>query len=334
MSAENQFLVSVADVMLFDTTGNQEQLILSGKTLLNSSLTQSMQTTAIYAGKGSQKVFEYNYQKELAFTIEDAAFDTAYICLQNGTKVNNQLAEIYTQEKVTFDASGVATVTGAPIGVVQAQLENGEYATLTSVGATITDLRFANKAEVNVIYAEAKTVDTITIDAKTFPKAMKMVLNVDIYTNNGKEQEMQITVPKFKPDGALELSMTHDGVSSSALAGSALADKDGNYAYIAFNNIAGTTAVAVTSLAATPTLVEFDLVSPTPVKPVVLGIRGGVYGNITLDNTALTWTSDDASIATVAPDGTIALAGGIVGDTVNVRVTDGTYTDVIQVEVV
>ncbi len=40
--------------------------------------------------KARKKVYELNYQKELTFSIEDAAFDTAYIALQNGTEINHQ----------------------------------------------------------------------------------------------------------------------------------------------------------------------------------------------------------------------------------------------------
>ncbi len=53
MTQQNQFLTSVANVRLFDRL--TDELILNGKTLLNSSMTQAIQTQAIHAGKGSKK---------------------------------------------------------------------------------------------------------------------------------------------------------------------------------------------------------------------------------------------------------------------------------------
>lgn len=335
----SEFLVSVADIKLFDCVGGVETLMINGKTQLNTSLTQTIQTTSLYAGKGAQKVFEYNYQKELAIALEDAAFDIKYLAIQNGTRIVDQVSQLYTEKEITFDASGVAQLPNA-IGVAQVMMQNGEYTAVPVVNGEIADLGFADMTT-TVVYTEEKSMDTIVIDAKTFPRALKLVMNVDIFTNAGKVREMQITVPAFKPDGALELSLTTDGVASSTLNGSAIADNKGNYAYITFNNVEeatpgiGVVDSTVVGLATTPAIIDLDATASTPVKLTVLGIRGGIYSNKLIANTDVTFTSKDPNVATVDAMGNVAVgATATLGDETTIEVVYGTYKDVVQVEII
>lgn len=328
--AENQFLTSVADVQLFDLkTGD---LILNGKTLLNSSLTQAIQNQAVYGGKGSQKLFEFNYQKELTFAIEDAVFNVAYICLQNNAKVIRELSEYYTTEEVLLSAIGEGTLAQTPVGNVHVEMPDGTYKQLIPTGKNFTEPSLKDQL-VTVAYMYNEMMENIDIKADSFPAAVKMVLNADVMTNAGKEKEIQILVHKFKPDGALELSMTHDGVSSSALAGSAISHK-GSYAKISLKEI-NVSDVPLVALAATPAEVALDSAVLGDSSTVTMyGIRGGSYGNTLLDNTKLTWTSADVNVATVV-NGVITLgATATTGNTTVVRVSDGTFTDVIAVEII
>lgn len=332
MTQQNQFLTSVANVRLFDRL--TDELILNGKTLLNSSMTQAIQTQAIHAGKGSKKVYELNYQKELTFSIEDAAFDTAYIALQNGTEINHQLAEYYTDEIILLDANGKGTLAETPIGKVHVEQLNGTFTQYTPTGKDISVPALAEK-EVQVVYAVQEMMDTIEISADSFPKAVRMELNVDVRSNNGKTGEVIIEVPNFKPNGAVEVSMTHEGVASSSLAGSSLADKKGNYAYIKLRNLSEEK-VQFTALAANPSRLVLDTaVAGDSQRITVLGIRGAGYSNVLLQNSDLTWTSKDPSIATVDTNGVVTLgASAKANDQTIIEVTDGTYSEKIAVNVI
>lgn len=332
MSQQNQFLTSVANVRLFDRlTGD---LILNGKTLLNSSMTQAIQTQAIYAGKGSKKVYELNYQKELTFSIEDAAFDTAYIALQNGTEINHQLAEYYTDEMIILDATGKGTLAETPLGKVHVEQLNGTFTQYTPTGKEISVPVLAGK-EVQVIYVVQEMMDTIEISADSFPKAVRMELNVDIRSNSGKTGEVIIEVPNFKPNGAIEVSMTHEGVASSSLAGSSLADKKGNYAYIKLRNLSEEK-VQFTALAASPSHLVLDsTVAGDSQTITVLGIRGAGYSNVLVQNNELTWTSKDPAIATVNANGVVVLgASATVNDQTIIEITDGTYSEKLVVDII
>lgn len=332
MTQQNQFLTSVANVRLFDRLTNE--LILNGKTLLNSSMTQAIQTQAIHAGKGSKKVYELNYQKELTFSIEDAAFDTAYIALQNGTEINHQLAEYYTDEIILLDANGKGTLAETPIGQVHVEQLNGTFTQYAPAGKEITVPALAGK-EVQVVYAVQEMMDTIEISADSFPKAVRMELNVDIRSNNGKTGEVIIEVPNFKPNGAVEISMTHEGVASSSLAGSSLADKKGNYAYIKLRNLSEEK-VQFTALAANPSRLVLDsAVAGDSQRISVLGIRGAGYSNVLLQNSDLTWTSKAPAIASVSADGVVTLgASAKANDQTMIEVTDGTFIETIAVDII
>ncbi|MDM5232593.1 hypothetical protein [Lysinibacillus pakistanensis] len=332
MTQQNQFLTSVANVRLFDRL--TDELILNGKTLLNSSMTQAIQTQAIHAGKGSKKVYELNYQKELTFSIEDAAFDTAYIALQNGTEINHQLAEYYTDEIILLDANGKGTLAETPIGQVHVEQLNGTFTQYAPAGKEITVPTLAGK-EVQVVYAVQEMMDTIEISADSFPKAVRMELNVDIRSNNGKTGEVIIEVPNFKPNGAVEISMTHEGVASSSLAGSSLADKKGNYAYIKLRNLSEEK-VQFTALAANPSRLVLDsTVVGDSQRISVLGIRGAGYSNVLLQNSDLTWTSKAPAIASVNADGVVTLgASAKANDQTMIEVTDGTFVETIAVDVI
>lgn len=329
--AENKFLTSVADVKLYDDITND--LILNGKTLINSSMTQSIQSQAVYGGKGSQKLFEFNYQKELAFTIEDAVFNASYISLQNNTKVLQELTDYYTDEYVVLDASGEGELTEAPVGNIHIQTEDGSHIQIVPNGKKFTYLPLA-KTEVRVSYAYKELMDTVSISASSFPKAVRLVLNGDIMTNNGKEEEMQILVHKFKPDGALELTLSHDGVSTSSLAGTALANGKGEYAKISFKKV-GSDDIKLVKISASPAEVDLDSSVPNDSEQLsVYGIRGD-NTVILLDNTKLTFVSDDPLIATVDTNGLITLAGTATAtDTTMIRISDGSNIDIVEVTII
>ncbi|WP_107838609.1 hypothetical protein [Metasolibacillus meyeri] len=334
MTKENEFLVSVSEVKYFEPQTNN--LILNGKTKLDASMQQQMQSQLINAGKGSKGIYEYNYQKELTFKITEATFDMKYLAMQNGTSILRELGDYFADEFITLDSTGKGTLPNTPFGTVHVQASNGEYVQVVANGNEFTYPALADK-EVNVVYVYKEVMDTVKITGDAFPKAVKMVMNADINTRNGKVGEMQIIVPQFKPDGALELSMTHDGVSSTPMSGRALADNKGVYAIISIKRFDQDTVEVHSLYVDKPELtLEAGLTPADSELVTVYGQRGGLYGTIKLDNTGLTFTSDNATIATVNASGVITLAGSAnAGDVVMVRVADTAGNrDTVEVTVV
>ncbi|QJI52495.1 hypothetical protein [Psychrobacillus phage Perkons] len=330
--SEKQFLVSVADAYLYDDV--TDTLVLKAKALLNSSIQQAIQSQSIKAGKGAQLVFEYSYGKEITFNIEDAEFNEAYICLQNNTAISNELSDFQMDEVVLFNASGVATLTETPLKTVYIENENGTHTSVLASGKTVTSLVHANK-EISVVYMHKAQTDNIVISASSFPRAYRLVLNADIFTNAGKKSELQIVAPQFKPDGAMDLSLSSEGVSSSKMNGKTLSDAKGNYAYFNFKNVASSE-VQVSELATSPSEVQLEAsVVGDNEQLTVIGIRGGVYANVMMDNSKLTFTSDDLTVAKVSATGLIEKGtSATVGKSTLIRITDGTYTDIVEVEII
>lgn len=332
MSAEKKFLVSVADAYIIDT--DTDIMVLKGKAMLNSSIEQAMQNQEIYAGKGSQLQFEYNYQKVLNYTIEDAEFNESYICMQNNSTISQALADFYTSEFVLLDSTGKGELAETPVGNVYVKMDNGQHLTVTPNGKEVVVAGMEDK-EVEIAYRYKTSTDEIVIDASTFPKTYKLVLNGDLFTNRGKYAEMQITTPKFKPDGALAIGLTHDAVASQSLNGKALADNRGNYAYINFKYI-DQADIPLQYIAATPSEIQLDSsVTGDSEQLTIYGIRGGMYNNILIDPTDCTLTSDDTDVATVSPTGLIEIGTNATsGQSTLVKVAHGSHVDVVSVEII
>lgn len=319
---EKLFAVSTADALLIDPSN--DTLVIKATALLTSSMEQTMQQTDINAGRGSQLQTIYNYQKVLSFQIEAADFSPVYLALQSGSEIKNKMSKYFTEEIVKFDSTGKGTLSQTPIGNVYVE-SPANHVTKTPTGSVITDIAYADK-ELKVVYQYDAQVDELTIGANDFPKAYKLVLISDIFNADGdKAYEQQIEVPRYKLDGALSMNLAHDSVAQFTMNGKALTDND-MYATVKWKPINGTS-VKVSSLATDVS--EVTLTVGEKQKVMTLGIRGGGYSNVLMDNTKLTFTSDDEAVATFV-NGEIT---GIGAGETNVKVSDGTYTDVIEVVV-
>lgn len=319
---EKLFAVSTADALLIDPSN--DTLVVKATALLTSSMEQAMQQTDINAGRGSQLQTIYNYQKVLSFQIEAADFSPVYLALQTGSEIKNKMSKYFTEELVTFDSTGKGTLSQTPIGNVYVE-SPANHVTKTPTGSVITDIAYADK-ELKVVYQFDAQVDELTIGANDFPKAYKLVLISDIFNADGdKAYEQQIEVPRYKLDGALSMNLAHDSVAQFTMNGKALTDND-MYATVKWKPVKGTS-IKVSSLATDVS--EVTLAVGEKQKVMTLGIRGGGYSNVLMDNSKLTFTSDDEAVATFV-NGEITGVG--TGET-NVKVSDGTYTDVVEVVV-
>ncbi|UUV25857.1 MULTISPECIES: hypothetical protein [Lysinibacillus] len=319
---EELYAVSTADALLLDPSN--DTLVIKATALLNSSMEQTMQQTELNAGRGSKLKFIYNYQKVLAFQIEAADFSPVYLALQTGSEIKNKMSKYFTEETVKFDSTGKGTLSQTPIGNVYVE-SPANHVTKTPTGSVITDIAYADK-ELKVVYQYNAQVDELTIGANDFPKAYKLVLTSDIFNADGdKAYEQQIEVPRYKLDGALNVNLAHDSVAQFALNGKALTDDD-MYATVKWIPVNGTV-IKLASLATD--VAEVTLGVGEKQKVITYGVRGAGYGNVLMNNTKLTFTSDDEAVATFV-NGEIT---GIGAGETNVKVSDGTYTDVIEVVV-
>ena len=309
------YAISTGTVLAYDTSCGGEQLMFVGNTLMNTSLSQSIQSTQIYGGKGSRLLLEYDYQKEITLSIEDAAFEPQYLALQNGAKIADQLGLVYRTETVTFSETGEATLTFTPKGNVQVEQVDGTFLGAVPKTKTVTMPEMAGK-ETTVVYVEEAKTKTLTLDSSTFPSSFKVVLIVDLFDENKtKVEEAQITIPKFKPDGNFELSLTHDGVATSSLNGKALDDKGiyGIIKYVPVVNNKDEASCEVVDLVVFPsTTIELD--STDMRDSVTLSVRP-LYNDDSIGvpyaNTALEFELASAGTDVANVDAGVVTLGGV-----------------------
>lgn len=329
---DKNFLVSTADFAFYVN----DTLACTGVTNLNTSIEASMQEQSVNAGKGSKLVYSFKYGRELSITLEAADWKLEFIAANVGSPITQGLADVYHIADCIDIVNGIGTLSDTPIGDVAVEMSDGSIVTITPTANTI-DLTSKNitNGTVMATYKYSTNTKTVTIGDAT-PYVGKLVLDADKYSNTlGKTGSVQVVVPAFQLNGNFSISFTPDGVTSTNLDGKALAvtgDKctDGSsiYAYInEFDDISSV--LTVNDIAATPSVVTLMAGDDKTIS--VIGLKGGMYAPIKLDNANCTFTSDNASVATVgAKDGIIH---GVGTGTAMINIDYNNYKDFVQVTV-
>lgn len=321
------FLVSTADVAYFV----DDVLAFTGTTSLNTSISVSMEDQEIVGGKGNKVLYKYKYGRKLSGTIEMAEWKLEYIAANVGSKIVEGLKDVYAVAECVTLTNGVGTLAKTPVGQVFVEKADGTVETVTPVGSTITV--GSEDGKVNATYKYGTTVKRVTVDAESTPFVGRLVLSADKHNNKvGKIGEVQIEIPSFQLNGTFDISLESSGATTTSMEGDALAVdgdscSDGSvYAYIT-EIPSVSSSVAVTALAATPSVVS---IAPTETQEIsVIGVKGGMYSNVEIDVADCTITSDTTSVATVS-GGVIT---GVADGTALVTVKYGDVSDVISVTV-
>lgn len=325
------FLVSVADVAFYVN----DTLAFTGTTALNTSISVSMEDQEVTGGKGAKTLFKYKYGRKLAPTIEMADWNLAYIAANTGSAIATGLRDVFQIAECVTLTKGVGTLTKTPVTgeKVFVEKEDGSIVEVLPSGNSIT---VGNAdATVKATYKFSKSVKYITIDADSAPLIGRLVLTADKYNNTkGKVGQVQIEIPSFQPNGTFDLSLEAEGVSSFSIEGDALAVEgascsDGTvYAYVTEVPDAESD-VAISDIAVTPA--EVTIKGKGTATLSVIGIRGGLYSNVSIDAKDCDFASETAGTATVK-DGVIT---GVAAGTAYVTVTHKTSgaKDIVKVVV-
>lgn len=329
---QKDFVVSAADFAYYVN----DVLACTGTTNINSSISVSMQEKAVNAGKGNKLVFAYKYGREVKGSLEAANWELSFIAANVGQSIVEGLSDVYMLGECHDLTAGIATLDQTPVGKVAIELPNGSIVEITPTANTV-DLtaQGLTTESIKATYMYNTTSKSVTIDAETSPMTGKLVLIADKHNNRvGKVGEVQVIIPSYQLDGNFDISFTPDGVTSTKLEGKALAvegDKcaDGSavYAYIKEITDASTT-VAVSDIAATPSVTSLAVSATKTIS--VLGLKGGLYRPVELDNADCTFVSSTPATATVSADGVIT---GVATGTTTITVTYSGIKDIIQVTV-
>ena len=321
------FLVSTADVA-FLVNG---QLAFTGTTSLNTSISVSMEDQEITGGKGNKTLYKYKYGRKLAPSIEMAEWSLKFLAANCGTTIFEGLKDVFAVAECVTLTNGVGTLNKVPTGKVFVEKADGTTAEVEPVGSTITvgDLN----GKVLATYQYNTTVKRVTIDAESTPMIGELVLTADKHNNRkGKVGEVQIDVPSFQLSGTFDISLEASGNTTTKLDGDALAVEgascaDGSvYAYITeIPSVASS--VAVNDLAVTPAVIEIAVNEEKKLN--IIGIKGGLYSNVSIDAKDCVITSDDSLTATV----TNGVVKGVKAGTTYINVKYGEVKDVVKVTV-
>ena len=245
-----------------------------------------------------------------------------YLAFQTGTPLVEAMAGVYEfSECVTF-VNGAGKTAKTPVGDVYIRLENGLVKRVTPAGSNIDIGMPEYNGTLTVTYPYNRNVTDLTIDTKTQPLTVKAVMKIHAFTQDGEEACLEITIPRLKFDGAINLSLTADGLSTMPMNGTALeyvtSCGEALYADVKFYPVAEDTSVAVTDIVASPNVYTLSLAGAKTAMANIIGIRPSPYSNVILDNSKVTFKSADQEKVTVTEAGLItALQQGDTQITVN-----------------
>lgn len=232
MALTKKFMTSVADVFGYDENDN---LLFTSKTLLDSSIEVTLGSTEVRGGRGNQLLYVYYHSNAMNVTLNDTQWNLQML----GATVGETIAtgsDIYTEETITLGASGSGTVTGTPLAIQGTTI----YGWVTQLDGTIQRVTFSGSTFASSTgtsgdvvcvryYAADAAARSITIPANSIPKVVRLVMEASL--NSGDESankigKIQFIVYKATLSGSFTLSMTSDGVSQTPLTAMALAYQD------------------------------------------------------------------------------------------------------------
>ena len=329
---KGQALVSVADVAFFDPS--TDAFLGEGLALTNSSLVQEVQAMEQRGGYLNALLFNIKHSKNVKVDMTSATFKMEYLAFQTGTSIITGLSNVYKFDECVTFTNGVGTVSETPVGKVFVRKPDGTIVTVTPTGSSVNTGDSSFNGQSNVMYQYNATVQKVTIDTKTQPLTVKAVLKVRAFSQEKQIGTYEITVPRLKFDGSINLNLASDAVSTFGLSGTALeiADDCGNsyYADVKFVPIDDSDISAVVAICASPNAYSFSLAGTKTATATIIGIRNGVYANAILANADVTFVSATPATATVNSAGLIT---GIAQGTTTITATYQGLQETISVTV-
>jgi hypothetical protein len=233
--ASKQFLVSVADVWAYDDDDN---LLFTAKTMLDSSFDFKTAVTDIRGGRGAPIQYIYSHSPDLTLTMTDTQWNLGFIAAALGQSVGTS-TKVYTEETVTLTAGLTGTITGTPLAIQGTALygwvthNTGTHAGLTEqvVFSTKTfTSAWGVSGEVVCVryYAVNANADYVTVYANNVPSIIRLVLDTQVAETSDTSftssiGTAEIIIPRGKLTGNFTISMKADGVSTTPLNVRALA---------------------------------------------------------------------------------------------------------------
>lgn len=272
----------------------------------------------------------YLHDSAMALTMTDSLFSLTYLSLQTGSLIQAG-ADVLTLEQVTTTVANKITVKDTPqkfsqFGVVGWYSLAGEddWTTITfdqdTKTANVPDLPQGTTVCVKYTKTDA-SAEQFTVSSAFIPAQVYAVITLPLFksgtdakqfSNSSKVGEIQVEIPNFMFDGAVDLALTSSGATTTPLSGHALAtftglegcdSNDGYYAklkQITYNKdeFADVKAIVVADA-------NVELKANETQTLQIYAIYSGIKAPKLIDNSKLTFTSSNDTYASVDAKGVV-----------------------------
>lgn len=240
------FIAGVGNATLFD----DERLVASANTLIDSGITIGLSFEDVRAGQGNKLYGRYAHTSTFDLKLTDAMFNLEYLAMNTGSDISLggdvmvDEEKTSTAKKIKLSQTAVA-VSGSKVYAYAKKSGTDNVYDKYAVSET-------NEIEVPVdgtyciryMYTN-DLASKMIINANFIPKTLTLILEANLYSGGSCDIEtstlagkVTIKVPRFMLNGSQELSLTASGVANTAIEGTALASGcvgcsgDGVYAEI------------------------------------------------------------------------------------------------------
>lgn len=279
---------------------------------------------------GNSLLSMYLHDSAMALTMTDSLFSLTYLSLQTGSLIQAG-ADVLTLEQVTTTVANKITVKDTPqkfgqFGVVGWYSLAGEddWTTITfdpdTKTANVPDLPQGTTVCVKYTKTDA-SAEQFTVSSAFIPAQVYAVITLPLFksgtdakqfSNSSKVGEIQVEIPNFMFDGAVDLALTSSGATTTPLSGHALAtftglegcdSNDGYYAKLKQVTYNKDEFADVKAIVVADANVELKATETQTLQ--VYAIYSGIKAPKLIDNSKLTFTSSNDTYASVDAKGVV-----------------------------
>ena len=272
----------------------------------------------------------YLHDSAMALTLTDALFDFSYMALNVGGTIQTG-ADVLTVEQVTTAEANKITVSETPqkfgnFGVIGWYSVVGEdnWTKITfdadTKTANVPDLSQGTTVCVKYTKTDA-SAEQFVVSSAFIPAQVYGVLTLPLFkagteskqfSNSSKVGEVQVVIPNFIFSGAMDLSLTASGATTTPLSGNALAtftglegcdSNEGYYAYVKQVTYNKDEFADVKAIVVADANLELKVGEKQMLQ--IYAIYSGIKAPKLIDNSKLTFTSSSDTFASVKPTGEV-----------------------------
>lgn len=354
--SERFILAGVGSVQLFrQDTG---ELIVTSKTLTDSGINFTLTAEDIRGGMANKLLGQYFHDSGMGLTLTDSLFSMQYLALNVGGELKGGADVLITEPRTVTTAEQVDTThTPRPFGNFgtigwYTIVGKEQWIKITfdadGIARNVRGLKVGDKICVKYMKEDA-SAEQFTVSSAFIPTQCYALLTLPLfkagteattYASSSKVGEVQVEIPNFILAGAQDISLTASGASTTALSGNALAtfsdaegcDGDGYYAklkQITYNKdeFADVKTIVIADS-------DIDLTVDDKQTIQVYAIYGGIKAPKLIDNSKITFTTSQDSIATVGSHNGEVTAISVGEAIIEAVITDPNHSDLVAKAVV